>query len=191
MRNLLTETDRSWAERALAQSDELLLDHAHCEKKAAATAFKLLSMYPHYRFLQEPLSQVAREELEHFEQVLRILAERGVVYRSQTPSPYMKRLMEDLRRGEPARLVDRLLCCSLIEARSCERFRLLAKTAEDAELRNLYRDLLASEARHQQLYIKLACRVAPKTDVQARLTELARREAQILMEAPPLVRLHC
>lgn len=190
MTPLLAPTDPAWVARHAADWRALLLDHAHCEKKAAATATKLLFMYPHHGFLQRPLSRVAREELEHFEQVLEVLEARGVAFRSQTPSPYMGGLMALARRREPERLVDRLLCCSLIEARSCERFRLLAKRHPDAGLRDLYTGLVASEARHHRLYVRLAERLLDAAAVRARLVELAAAEAAALAAAPRVARLH-
>ncbi len=191
MLSLASSTGRTWLARVEGALPELLLDHAHLERKAAATALHLLGQYPHHRFLQEPLAEVAREELAHFELMLRVLAERHIPFRPQSPSPYMRSLLALRRSREPERLVDRLLCCALVEARSCERFRLLSESLADAELAALYRGLLASEARHHGLYLELASRLAPEDALRARLGELARAEAAILREAPPRVRMHC
>ena len=187
---LAAPTHPSWAPRVLAELDELLLDHAHCEKKAAGMAVTLIFRYPQHAFLLEPLSRLAREELAHFEEVLRLLARRGQGFRPLRASPYAGRLRRCLRRWEPERLLDLLLCSALIEARSCERFGLLAETVQDAELAAFYRGLLAAEARHHQSYVDLAGSVAPAREVRARLAELAEREAAILAEVPPGPRMH-
>jgi tRNA-(ms[2]io[6]A)-hydroxylase len=187
---LATATAPDWAERVLSAPDELLVDHAHCEKKAAGLAVNLIFRYPQHGFLLEPLSRLAREELVHFEQVLALLARRGARFGLLKPAPYAGRLRKETRAHEPARLIDTLLCCALIEARSCERFGLLAEAARDADLRALYAGLRASEARHHGVYVGLAEALAPRDAVRARLAELARREAEILASAPSWVRMH-
>lgn len=190
MLNLAAPTDPAWVDCALAGLDELLLDHAHCEKKAAGTAVQLLFRYPHHRFLQEPLSRLAREELVHFEQVLDHLEQRGIRFRAQRPIPYGSRLRE-LRRGrEPERLVDTLLCCALIEARSCERFELLARAVPDPALSRFYAGLLASEARHHRTYVDLAEELVPRSAVRERLLALAAREADVVASGAPRARMH-
>jgi tRNA-(ms[2]io[6]A)-hydroxylase len=190
MLRLAFRTERAWAERALADLPELLLDHAHCEKRAAGMAMGLISRYADRSALLRPLSEVAREELEHFELLIGLLERRGVPYRPQEPSPYAKRLLGLARSFEPARLLDTLLCCATIEARSCERFKLLAEVSEDAELAAFYRELLACEARHHHLYVELAATVAPHAEVRERLDALLVQEANLIAEATPGVRLH-
>jgi len=180
-----------WLGRALAQLDEVLVDHAHCEKKAASTALSLLFRYPDDAPLLRPLSELAREELAHFEAVLGVLAARGVRFRRQRPSPYAGRLLEACRSREPGRRTDLLLVCALIEARSCERFRLLADAVGDPSLAAFYRGLLASEARHHGLYLRLASSLDDPAAVDERLDALARHEASVLAEMPLLARLHC
>jgi tRNA-(ms[2]io[6]A)-hydroxylase len=190
--SLAAATDPRWTVRALADLDAVLVDHAHAEKKAASTAVALLFRYPERGALLAPLARLAREELEHFERVLAQLERRGVAFRHQQAAPYAAGLHAAVRRAEPARLLDTLLCCALIEARSCERFGLLAEAVAeaDAELAALWRGLLASEARHHRAYLDLACAVAPAAEVRARLRELAAHEARVLSEAPPWPRLH-
>ena len=126
MLNLATSTAPEWVDRALANLDEILLDHAHCEKKAASTAVSLLFRYPGHAALLPALAALAREELVHFEAVLAQLQARGVAFRHQVPSPYAAALLKAVRPHDPERLVDTLLCMALIEARSCERMKLLA-----------------------------------------------------------------
>lgn len=191
MLNLASTTDPRWLERALANLDEILLDHAHCEKKAASTAVSLLFRYPEHASLLAPLAELAREELAHFTLVLARIEARGGRLERQVPSPYAGELLRAVRPAEPARAVDTLLCLSLIEARSCERMKLLADALDDEPLRRLYAGLLASEARHHQCYVDLACSLAPAAEVRARLRELARHEAAVLERAPAIPRLHC
>lgn len=169
---------------------ELLIDHAHCEKKAAGMAVRLLFRYPRANFLQAPLSRLAREELQHFEQLLELLAARGAGLRPLRPSPYAGRLRLLVRAPEPEQLQDLLLISALIEARSCERFRQLALHCEDAALAGFYRGLLAAEARHHQIYTELARELAPAVPLRERLAELAHAEAEILASLPPQPRMH-
>jgi len=183
MLELAAATDPAWAARAISRLDELLVDHAHCEKKAAGTAVQLLFRYPQHAGLLTPLSQLAREELVHFEQVLALLAERGLAFGRHRPGPYAGKLREMERTSEPERLLDTLLCCALIEARSCERFGLLADAAPEPVLGHFWIRLLEAEARHHGLYLTLARSLAPEAAVAARLRELARHEACVLDEA--------
>ena len=112
----------------------MLVDHAHCEKKAASTAMGLIFKHQDRPKLCAALSALAREELEHFEQCLTLLERRGIPFDRLTPSPYAKRLHAACRSPEPQRSVDVLLCCALIEARSCERMKILSETLPDVEL---------------------------------------------------------
>ena len=188
--NLVAATPRAWVDLARANLDDILLDHAHCEKKAAGAALRLLFRYPDRAFLQEPLSQLAREELAHFEQVLERLRARGVPFGRQRPSAYAGALHALVRAGEPAHLLDSLLVAALIEARSCERFQLLAEAIDEEDLGAFYRDLLACEARHHQIYLELAGGLLPDARVRGRLSELATAEAEIQARPSRRVRLH-
>jgi tRNA-(ms[2]io[6]A)-hydroxylase len=190
MLHLASTTDTAWLARALAHLDEILVDHAHCEKKAASTALSLLFRYPEQVELLTPLARLAREELAHFEEVLDRLRARGLGLRRQRPSPYASELMAGVRAAEPGRLVDTLLCMALIEARSCERLQLLAGAVQDGELAAFFQGLVAGEARHHRAYVDLAERVAPAAEVSRRLDELARHEASVLASIPALPRLH-
>ena len=190
MLNLATPTDPSWVQRALADLDEVLIDHAHCEKKAASTAVGLLFRYPERRELLEPLAALAREELAHFTEVLRHLDRLGIAYRRLRPSPYAGRLLEAVRDEEPERLIDTLLCLALIEARSCERMKLLAGALDDPGLRTLYSGLLASEARHHQIYVDLACAVDAADRVRTRLLELSEHESRVIGTPAFMTRMH-
>ena len=119
MLNLADRTDPSWLDRVLPHLDEVLLDHAHCEKKAAGAAVKLMFAYPHHAFMQVPLSRLAREELQHFELVLRLLGRRGIGFGQSVRSPWISGLMGSIRQGAQVTVIDHLVCCALIEGRSC------------------------------------------------------------------------
>ena len=200
---LASATDPAWIERALADLDVVLLDHAHCEKKAASTALGFLFRNPEETRLCQAMSRLAREELLHFERVLAELIRRGVPLRHLSPSAYGGELHKLLRaaprpvdRRGNVRLVDELLVCALIEARSHERFLLLGEHLPDPSLAALYDELGPSEQRHAALYVDLACMYATEAEVLTRLDELAEREAEIVA-APlppgvpePGVRLH-
>lgn len=190
MLRLASETRPGWAEAVLPQLGELLLDHAHCEKKAASTAINLIFRYQPQPELMAPLSALAREELEHFEAVLVLLSERGLPFGPLSPSPYAAQLYRAVRSSEPERLLDTLLVCALIEARSCERMALLAEALPDEPLRGFYRSLLASEARHHATYVDLALGRFDREVVFARLSELAAHEARVLAEMPSEARMH-
>lgn len=192
MLHLAAPTDPSWTARAREHLPEILLDHAHCEKKAASMALSLIFRYPERPELVVPLSRLAREELAHFEEVVAVMRARGLEFRRQTPSPYAAQLMAAVRKHEPARLLDTLLCCALIEARSCERMQLLAEALEDPALAKLYRGLLACEARHFSSYVELArgLGIVSDSEVQARLGELALHEAAVLRGEPGEPRMH-
>ncbi len=190
--HLASETDRNWVDRARRDVDVLLLDHAHCEKKAASTAVGLLFRYPEVPGLAVPLARLAKEELDHFELVLSVLQRRGTPYRRLRSGPYAARLLEGCRREEPGRLLDTLLCCALIEARSCERMALLADALEDGELRALYAGLLESEARHHATYVDLARGTGRfrEEEIRSRLEALADHEARVLADVPAETRFH-
>lgn len=192
MLRLASETSPNWCDSVHDHVDEILLDHAHCEKKAASTAMSLIFRYPEYPQLVVPLSELAREELEHFELVVGVLRARGLEFCRQRPSPYAGRLLEIVRKTEPHRMIDMLICCAFIEARSCERMKILSISLREVELRTLYADLLASEARHHATYLDLArsTGVATASEINARVAEIAAHEASVLERAPGIPRLH-
>jgi tRNA-(ms[2]io[6]A)-hydroxylase len=190
MLKLASATDPAWGHAAADHLDEILLDHAHCEKKAAGVAVTLLFRAPERAGWMGPLSALAREELGHFEAVLVELSRRGQAFRRQRPSAYAGRLRAAIRPREPEQLLDGLLCSALIEARSCERLGLLAEALPEPRLADFYRGLCRAEARHHGLYVELACDVAPRAVVAARLGELAAHEAGVLADARREARLH-
>lgn len=190
MLHLETPSPERWLTQVEARLDELLLDHAHCEKKAAGTAMNLLFAYVQHEELAREMTRIVNEELEHFNLVLDLLKRRGVPWRRLKPSAYGARLGELIRKHEPDRAVDRLLVAGLIEARSCERFGLLRKSLADQELAGLYDSLFESEARHYAVYVRLAEEFAPAAEVRRRLAELAEVEARVIAEGEPLARMH-
>lgn len=192
MLHLAEATDPSWTDHALANIDEILLDHAHCEKKAASTAVSLIFRHVEHPALAVPLARLAREELAHFEEVVDLIRARGGEFRRIPPSPYAARLTAAIRPQGPAKLLDTLLCCGLIEARSCERMSLLAAALGDPPLKKLYRGLLACEARHFDSYLDLAraTKIVPEAVLLTRLGELAAHEAAVLREPAGKPRLH-
>lgn len=178
-------TPEAWLEAALVNQDVLLIDHANCEKKAAATAMNLLYRYVGHTDLLYKMSQLAREELLHFEQVVEIMVERGVAYRPLTASRYASGLREHVRTqqqaGRTAVLVDTLIVGALVEARSCERFARLAPLL-DERLGRFYRNLLRSEARHFEDYLNLAKRYSDE-DITPHVERFLAVEKQ-LVESP-------
>ncbi|MCK5874023.1 MAG: tRNA-(ms[2]io[6]A)-hydroxylase [Alcanivoracaceae bacterium] len=174
-------TPQAWIDWALQHPDILLIDHAHCEKKAASTALNLMFRYVDRPELLDALSQLAREELLHFEQVLQIMRQRDVQYDHLSPSRYAASLRKHMRNEEPGKLVDVLIIGALIEARSCERFAALAPFV-DKELGRYYRFLLKSESRHFEDYLRLAELYAGE-DISARVAEFVALERE-LIETP-------
>jgi len=190
MLSLQSATTERWLAQVDAHLDEVLVDHAHCEKKAAGVAMNLLFSYVDHADLARAMSGIVEEELEHFRMVLDLLDRRGIPFRKLAPSSYGPRLHELVRRQEPDRAVDRLLVAGLIEARSCERFAVLGEHVADAELRGFYRGLFESEARHPATYVRLACGFAPEERVRERLHWLAAEEAAIIEQGDPVPRMH-
>ena len=193
IRWLAAPSSASWLEQAIARPEEVLIDHAHCERKAAGAALQLMFRYPSSETLAEALSPLAQEELEHFDRVLALLQRRGIALRPLPAPAYGSRLAAEIRRQEPLRQLDSFLVAGLIEARSHERMALLAEHSPDGELRQLYGELLASEARHFGLYWVLCERRWSREVIIPRLQELAAIEVEALsgqLERPEDVRMH-
>lgn len=187
-RFLLCSTPAAWIDVALENQELLLIDHANCEKKAASTAMNLLYRYIDRDDLLKKMSQLAREELLHFEQVVGIMKDRGVSYRHVSSSRYASGLRELVRKGGEDELVDVLICGALIEARSCERFAALVPHLDDT-LAKFYRSLLRSEGRHYQDYLELARQYAG-TDIQWRIDEFREIERELILSPDPEFRFH-
>jgi tRNA-(ms[2]io[6]A)-hydroxylase len=186
---LRAATHAAWFETARERWQELLVDHANCEKKAASTALSLTFTYADDLDLTSRLSRLAREELRHFEQVQKLMVELRVSFRRLTPSRYAEGLRRSVRQGEPGRILDLLLCGALIEARSCERFLGLVPLLHEP-LASFYAALAKSEARHQGLYLRLAQQRAAAEEVQERLETLAQIEADLATAPDAQFRFH-
>ena len=190
MLNLKTESPERWLEQVDNHLDEILIDHAHCENKAARAALNLMMSYIEHEELTVKMTEIVNEELEHFHQVLGMLKKRNIPFRRLSQSNYGRQMKELIRPQEPQRAVDRLLVAALIEARSCERFDLLRHHIDDVELSDFYDQLFESEARHYSIYVQLAEGFAAKREVELRLMELARNEAEIIHRGDTLPRMH-
>lgn len=190
MLNLKTATSQRWVQQVLGNIAELLIDHAHCERKAASTAMNLIGSYCDHPNLVPALCPIVTEELEHFRLVLDLLRRRGIPFRRQRASNYGSQMNQLVRQREPGRAIDRLLVAGLIEARSCERFGLLQQSAPDRELAEFYGGLFESEARHHAVYLRSAMLFGGEADVKLRLAELAGQEAEIIARGDVLPRMH-
>jgi tRNA-(ms[2]io[6]A)-hydroxylase len=190
---LQAATPAAWAAHAAREWQLLLVDHANCEKKAASTALALMFAYPEDHELSLAMARLAREELRHFEQVQKLMRELDVPMRRLAPGRYAGALRAQLSTGEPHRKRDLLLAGALIEARSCERFEVLAPLLQPP-LAAFYAGLAESERRHAQLYLALAATAEPRQaasgELRARLDELARAEAQLVLEPDAVFRFH-
>lgn len=187
---LQSESSEDWLKLAIDNPIEILIDHAHCERKAAGAALQVMFRYLCEPGLAEILSPLVREELEHFEKVLSILKSRGRYLEPLPAPPYGATLAKRVRKEEPSRMLDTFLVSGLIEARSHERMSLLASHSPDAELRQLYAELLSSEARHFSIYWTLAEARFEKALLISRLEELAIAEAEILSNLHKEPRMH-
>jgi tRNA-(ms[2]io[6]A)-hydroxylase len=189
---LLVPTPPAWLDAACEHWQTLLIDHAYCEKKAASTALALVFAYPEQSDDNLALARLAREELRHFEQVTRLMQRLGVGFRRLAPGRYAQTLRAALRTHEPQRRLDLMLCGTLIEARSCERFGLLAPRLP-APLGDFYAELERAEARHEGLYWELALVAAGEggeAGCAQRLAELSRVEGGLISEPDSLLRFH-
>jgi tRNA-(ms[2]io[6]A)-hydroxylase len=189
--NILKQpTSWGWVEQAIANLDVILLDHSHCESKAAGVALNLMFRYPSQKQLVRQLTAIAQEELAHFEQVNQWLERRGIPLGPLKAPPYGAHLTAQIRRQEPHRLLDSLLVAALIEARSHERLGLLGEHCPEPELARFYHSLVASEARHYGIYWVLADTYYERQLVQQRLEELAVIESEVLATLYPQPRIH-
>ncbi len=187
---LLTETDPAWIRLALARFDEVLVDHAHCEKKAAAHALSMLAAFPDVPGLPRAMARLAREEAGHLGQVLALLDKRKLPLGRDAGDPYAQALQKLVRAPRHERLLDQLLVSALIEERSRERLSLLATHLDDPALRDFYARLAASEAGHGDLFLRLARRAAEPPACEARLATLLQQEAAIVSRLPVRAAIH-
>ncbi|WP_104203539.1 tRNA-(ms[2]io[6]A)-hydroxylase [Billgrantia saliphila] len=185
---LACPTPDAWVDWALDNPELLLIDHAQCEKKAASTAMSLLYRYVDQPLLLTKMSQLAREELLHFEQVVKLMENRGIAYRHLSASRYAEGLRRHVRPQDPDRLVDILIIGAFIEARSCERFARLIPHLDD-DLAKFYRTLVKSEGRHYEDYLMLA-RHLSAVSIDERVAFFAGCESQLIVTPDTAFRFH-
>ncbi|WP_025764548.1 tRNA-(ms[2]io[6]A)-hydroxylase [Dyadobacter tibetensis] len=180
-------TDPRWVNIAAMQLGDILIDHAYCEQKAASSCISLIVHYPEKTRLVEVLTPIVAEEWGHFQRVLKELRSRGLSLGRQRKDEYVGQLMKLVRnKGDyEEALLDKLLVCALVEARSCERFKLLSEKLEDAKLVKFYRELMISEAGHYRTFLELAETYCPKELVRQRWKEFLQAEAEIIQGLKP------
>jgi len=184
MLGLKLPTDPRWADLAGKSIQEILTDHAYCEQKATSTAISLIQNYPDFENMVNAVSPIVKEEWGHFELVLKQLKKRGLKLGRQRKDKYVSELLTFIRHGDSRSngLIEKLLFSALIEARSCERFKLLSKNIEDKELKQFYKNLMVSEAGHYRLFLDLACELSDKDIVLKRWEEWLAFEADIMQK---------
>ncbi len=182
-------TPQKWLDAAINNIPLLLQDHANCEKKAAGTAMNLIFRYEFHQELQLKLAQLIREEMLHYEQVVGIMAERGLSWSHLPAGRYAKGLLKHKRTYEPAAMIDVLIIGAFIEARSCERFAALANIIDDERLTKYYRYLLKSESRHYEDYLALADSLSD-TPVDERVAFFRQVEAELITSPDTELRFH-
>ena len=188
---LASKTDPSWLPQALANFDQVLCDHAHCEKKAASSAISLLAAFPGKVTLVQRMARLAHEEINHFRQVYDRIVARGLTLGRDHGDPYAKALRKLVRhQRDETRLEDLLLVSALIEARSHERLALLSEGLDDEDLKAFYAALALAEGGHARLFVDLAREYGDPSAVEARLQELAASEAEIVAGLPVAPRIH-
>lgn len=182
MLHLQLPTDPRWTELAQESIEAILTDHAYCEQKAASSCISLIVTYNHLPKLVDTLTPIVAEEWTHFEMVLEQLRKRKLTFGGKRKDEYAIKLRDFMVKGgsEEMRLLDNLLVNALIEARSCERFKMLSNTMEDEELKKFYRELMVSEARHYTIFISLAKEYLPKEKVDKRWQEFLTYESEIM-----------
>jgi tRNA 2-(methylsulfanyl)-N6-isopentenyladenosine37 hydroxylase len=180
-------TDPRWVNIAEKNIEEILVDHAYCEQKAASSGISLIVKYPDKTKLVEEMTALVAEEWSHFERVLEELKKRGYELGRNRPDEYVLELVKHIRKGgkRERQLMDHLLVNALIEARSCERFKLLWKNIADVGLQKFYYELMVSEASHFVSFVKLAKEYMPVAEVEERLQELLKIEAEIISKLEP------
>lgn len=188
---LKCETNKEWVEVAALNLESIMIDHAHCERKAASNGMSMILRYPDKTELVKAMMDLIDEEMTHFRFVFNELQTREITMTRDTGDRYAQLLSEHIRKQEPHKLLDLLLVDALIEARSCERFLLLSKSESVPEdLRKVYHDLFVSEAGHYRTFTDIARLYFPADTVKVRLEELATVEAQIVMALKNLPTVH-
>lgn len=175
-------TDPRWANIAEENLDEILSDHAWCEQKAASNAITLITQNPEYEDLVHELTAIAIEEMEHFQMVIELIKERGFTLGRERKDDYVGKLMKFSKKdgSRNQAFVDRLLFAAMIEARSCERFRVLSKNIKDEKLSTFYYDLMVSEANHYTTFLNFAKKYSVDVDVDKRWQQWLDFEGELI-----------
>jgi len=184
MLGLKLPTDPRWASIAEKNLEEILADHAYCEQKAASTAISLIVSFPEYSDLVSEMTALAREEMGHFKMVHDKLLKRGYIMGRDRKDEYVLQLLKFFPKGgsRSTQLIHRLLIAALIEARSCERFRLLSEKLQEEELRDFYRNLMVSEANHYTLFLNFARQYGDRKEVDKKWNDLLEFEAEVMKD---------
>lgn len=184
MLRLKLPTDPRWANIAEKNIKEILIDHAFCEQKAASTAISLLITYPELSELVTEMAALAREEMGHFEMVHKIILKRGFILGRERKDEYVARVSAFFPKtsDRDKRLINRLLIAALIEARSCERFKVLSENIDDDELSKFYANLMISEATHYAMFLRLARKYGEKEEVDKKWDELLDFEGELMKD---------
>lgn len=189
--DLKVESSQEWIDTVVSDFDEFLKDHANCERKASAMAMSFVAKYPNRVEIIPELINTAVEELEHFRSVYAIMEERGIELTHEIGQDiYVKQLLDKCRDGREERFMDRLLLASLVETRGAERFRMVYEALDDPELRRFYQELWASEAKHGEVFVRMALNYFEEKAVYKRLEEMTDYEAVVLQSLPLKPALH-
>ncbi len=184
------ETSINWVETVMADFDTFLIDHAACERKAAAVATSMICHYPDKTQLVAEMADLAAEEMSHYRQVIKLIHARGLILTPDTKDPYVNALRTHVRNGKEDYFLDRLLIAGIVEARGTERFGMIAEHATEPRLKLFYHQLALSESRHQQMFLQLALHYLPENTVADRLAHLQAVEADIVDKLASRAALH-
>jgi tRNA-(ms[2]io[6]A)-hydroxylase len=188
--HLKCTTSQAWVDKVMNNFDLFLIDHAAAEKKASGMAVSMLSHYPDKLALVVAMSDLAIEEMVHFRDMIKLLHKRGLILSPDTKDTYINSFRQHLRTGADEYFLDRLLIGSIVEARGCERFGLIAEALPAGELKNFYRAIAESEQRHNDLFLRLAYQYFDEHTVCSRLEDLLIAEADLIQSLPVIAALH-
>ena len=187
---LLSTSPSEWLDCVLEHFDDFLIDHAACERKASAVATSMICHYPDKKQLVMEMADLALEEMSHYREVLKLIAARDITLTPDTKDPYVNELRNHVQRGRASYFLDRLIIAGIVEARGTERFSMIAQAHTEPAMKTFYQRLTESEARHQQMFIDLACHYIDTETVHKRLSELQVIEADIVDSLPIRAALH-
>jgi tRNA-(ms[2]io[6]A)-hydroxylase len=181
---LRAQTPQGWIEAVEADFDRFLVDHAACERKASALAMSFVVKFSNRKSLIEPMICLAKEELAHYHEVYRLMAQRGCHFSNDEKDPYVQKMLNCVRHGRDEHFLDRLLVSGIIEARGCERFHLLGQNLADETLAQFYSRLGREEAGHYMIFLRIARNYFEESEIRQRLAWLLDQEAEIMLSIP-------